>query len=67
MAVLEEIGISTVAINADNDPTDTASMKGYGVDVVIMKDVGHFLMMEDPKRFNELFETAIARITRVEK
>jgi hypothetical protein len=56
--------MSTVAINSDSDATDIASMKRYGVDVVIMKGAGHFLMMEDLERFNELFETAIARIAR---
>jgi pimeloyl-ACP methyl ester carboxylesterase len=29
-----------------------------------MPGVGHFVMMEDPKRFNGLLSTAIARLIR---
>jgi hypothetical protein len=34
----------------------------YGVEVMFMPGVGHFLMMEDPKRFNDLPRTAIAKL-----
>lgn len=61
---LEALKLPVIAINPDNAPTDTASMHHYGVEVVIMPGVGHFAMMEDPARFNELLESAIAKLTR---
>ena len=61
---LTELKLPVVAINDARRPTDIASMQRYGVDVLIMEGVGHFLMMEDPKKFNELLETAIKKITK---
>ena len=58
----EHLKLPVVALNPDNEPTDVESMRNHGVDVIIMLGVGHFLMMEDPKRFNELLETAIKEI-----
>ena len=59
---LEEIKLPVIAINSDNSPTDTASMDHYGVQVMIMNGVGHFMMMEDPDRFNRLLQTAIDKL-----
>ena len=39
-------------------------MERYGVKVVIMSGVGHFLMMEDPERFNALLKKAIDKFLR---
>jgi pimeloyl-ACP methyl ester carboxylesterase len=47
-------------INSPLYPTDSAAVNRYGMDVVIMSGVGHFLMMEDPKTFNALLSSAIA-------
>ena len=47
-------------INSPLYPTDSAAISRYGMDVVIMSGVGHFVMMEDPKRFNALLSSAIA-------
>lgn len=53
--VLEEgLDLPVVAINPDDGTTDIASMERYGVEVVLMPDVGHFLMMEAPERFNQI-------------
>ena len=60
--VAEELKLPVVALNPDNEPTDTASMKKYGVDVVIMPGVGHFLMMEDPMQFNRLLKTIVQKL-----
>jgi hypothetical protein len=38
-------------------------MKRAGIEVVLMPDVGHFLMMEDPARFNVLLIDAIRKLT----
>jgi pimeloyl-ACP methyl ester carboxylesterase len=61
---LDALKLSVIAINPDNAPTDTASMKRYGVDVMIMPRVGHFVMLEDPPRFNQILENAIDRLSR---
>jgi pimeloyl-ACP methyl ester carboxylesterase len=61
---LEEIKLPGVALNSDNAPTDTASMQHYGIEIVILPGLGHFLMMEDPKRFNEALERVIINFTK---
>ncbi len=59
---LLEIKLPVTAINSDSAPTDTASMQRYGVQVVIMHGLGHFLMMEDPKQFNDVLEGVIEKM-----
>lgn len=49
---LEELDAPVVAINSEEPPTDVESLERHGVDVVTLSGVGHFLMMEDPGRFN---------------
>jgi pimeloyl-ACP methyl ester carboxylesterase len=61
-ASLKKLNLPTFAINPDNEPTDEASMKQYGVSVIIMPDVGHFLMMEDPDHFNQLLMEAVQQV-----
>jgi pimeloyl-ACP methyl ester carboxylesterase len=56
---LQELNLPAVAINPDNLPTDIESMERYGVDVVLMPGVGHFLMMEDPEGFHPLLREVI--------
>jgi pimeloyl-ACP methyl ester carboxylesterase len=60
----EHLKLPVIAINPDNEPTDTESMRKHGVDVMIMPKSGHFLMIEDPKRFNEILNTAIKKIVK---
>ena len=59
---LGELKLPVIAINSGSSPTDTASMKRYGVDVIVMPNVGHFLMLEDPDRFNQLLNSAIDKL-----
>jgi len=59
---LEEIKLPVIALNSDNSPTDVKSMEQYGVQVMIMHGVGHFMMMEDPDHFNKLLKTAIDKL-----
>ena len=59
---LEELKLPAIAINSDNAPTDIESMKHYGVEVMIMPGVGHFLMLEDAERFNDLLRIAIGKL-----
>ena len=63
MAALPRLHAPVVAINPDYRPTDEASLGRYGVEVVIAADVGHFLMLEDPKQFNRLLAGVLARWT----
>lgn len=59
---LEELNLPVIAINADDPPTDIESMERYGIDVILMSGVGHFLMMEDPQRFNPLLRKVIGKL-----
>ena len=59
---LQQLHLPVIAINPENAPTDVPSLEHYGVHVIFMPGVGHFLMMEDPKRFNGLLGTAIDRL-----
>lgn len=53
---MREIKVPIKAINADLNPTNLESNRKYAqkFDVVIMKGVGHYPMLEDPVRFNQL-------------
>ncbi|MFW6089066.1 MAG: alpha/beta fold hydrolase [Gemmatimonadota bacterium] len=64
--VLEtELDLPIATINPDDGTTDVESMRSYGVDVVLMPNVGHFMMMEDPAGFNELLLRVVDDIERV--
>jgi pimeloyl-ACP methyl ester carboxylesterase len=43
--------------------TDAESLGRYGVTVVAMPVVGHFLMLEDPATFNRLLGEVVAGFT----
>ena len=62
--LLRELKLPVVAINPDYRPTDIPSLERHGVRVVLMPGVGHFLMMEDPERFNRLLRTEIDSLGR---
>ena len=62
-AALETLRLPVLAINPDNSPTDESALRSYGVESIIMPDVGHFLMMEDPARFNAVLREALQRIS----
>jgi pimeloyl-ACP methyl ester carboxylesterase len=55
-AGLREIKAPITAINADKFPTNREGNRRYApqFDAVIMKGVGHYLMLEAPARFTEL-------------
>jgi pimeloyl-ACP methyl ester carboxylesterase len=59
---LSEVMLPVTAINSDNSPTDMASMQRYGVKVIIIPRVGHFIMLEDTKRFNEVLASVIKQM-----
>ena len=60
-ARLRELTAPVVAINPDYRPTDIEALQRQGVETVLMSGVGHFLMMEDPVRFNRLLEETVER------
>lgn len=59
LAGLGEITAHVVAINPDFKPNDHASFVASGVELVVMSDVGHFTMMEDPDAFNDVLASII--------
>jgi pimeloyl-ACP methyl ester carboxylesterase len=61
---LAELELPVIAINPAQPPTDTASLGRYGVGVLLMANVGHFPMLEDPARFNAILRTAIDNVPR---
>ncbi len=56
---LRELKAPIVAINPDYRPTDVEALRRYGVKFLLMKGVGHFLMMEDHTTFNHLLGKVI--------
>ena len=60
IAALADIAAPIVAINPDIAPTDTESMRRHGIEPIVLKDVGHFLMIEDPKQFNPVLGATLA-------
>ncbi|MEN3329484.1 MAG: sigma-B regulation protein RsbQ [Acidobacteriota bacterium] len=53
---LKEVKVPIRAINADRVPTDVTANRKYApqFDVVIIKGTGHYPMLEDPARFNQM-------------
>jgi pimeloyl-ACP methyl ester carboxylesterase len=58
-AALAGLKLPVVAINADQQPTDHASLARHGVKAFVMPASGHFLMMEDPARFNRSLDSVV--------
>jgi pimeloyl-ACP methyl ester carboxylesterase len=59
LAGLGQLRAPVVAINPDARPTDIQALRRHGVKTVLVSGVGHFLMMEDPDRFNRLLGEVI--------
>jgi len=60
VAALTYITAPIVAINPDIQPTDVESMRRHGVEPVVLTNVGHFLMIEDPEQFNPILAGTLA-------
>lgn len=63
-AVLSELRVPVVALNAERSATDIESMRRHGVNVVLMPRTGHFPMMERPREFNALFRHVLEGFVR---
>jgi pimeloyl-ACP methyl ester carboxylesterase len=59
---LSEIGAPVFAINPGFKPNDEASLDAHDVKLTVINDVGHFVMMEDPSRFNRALSSILDHI-----
>jgi pimeloyl-ACP methyl ester carboxylesterase len=64
---LREVKVPIRAINADRVPTDLAVNRKYApqFDVVIIKGTGHYPMLEDPVRFNQMLADILRSLPRM--
>ena len=58
---LLELRMKTITINR-SDGSMPEAFAQYGIEVMPMPGVGHFVMLEDPKTFNRLLEEAIGKL-----
>lgn len=50
--VLDKLDLAVVSLNPESSGPDVESLERYGVEVILLPEVGHFMMMEDPDAFN---------------
>jgi pimeloyl-ACP methyl ester carboxylesterase len=60
LEALPHITAPIVAINPDIAPTDVDSMRRYGIEPIVLEQVGHFPMVEAPDRFNPVLASTLA-------
>ena len=63
-ALLGDVGLPVLAVNASSAPTGRASLHRHGIQVIEMPDAGHFPMLEQPAKFNVLLLQAIKQLSR---
>jgi sigma-B regulation protein RsbQ len=63
---MKEIKVPIRAINADRVPTNVEANRKYApqFDVVIIKGTGHYPMLEDPARFNQMLADILHNLPR---
>lgn len=63
-AALASVKLPIRCINSDRKPTQLAEARRFApqLEAVIVKGVGHFVMLEDPEGFNRLLEQAILEL-----
>ena len=59
---LAKVEAPVVAINPDFKPNDHRSFEAQGIELIVMSDVGHFTMMEDPATFNDVLEQTVEKL-----
>lgn len=66
-AGLRGVKVPVRAINADRVPTDVEVNRKYApqFDVVIIKGTGHYPMLEDPARFNQMLAEILRNLPRM--
>jgi pimeloyl-ACP methyl ester carboxylesterase len=61
-AGLDEIRVPIALINSPHwQSTNVEAARRRGIDVEILPDVGHFVMLEDPATLNQLLDRAVQR------
>ena len=62
--VLRETKVPIHAINGDHNPTNLEANRKYApqFDAVIIKDTGHYPMLENPARFNQLLTEILSKL-----
>jgi pimeloyl-ACP methyl ester carboxylesterase len=67
--IFKDIRCPIRCVNADLWPTNPQANRRYmsSFDVAIMKDCGHFVMLEKPKEFNKLLDSGIKEIIKKAK
>jgi pimeloyl-ACP methyl ester carboxylesterase len=61
---LEELDVPVVSLNPARSNPDVASLERHGVEVILVPDVGHFMMMEDPAAFNAILRGVVEGLLR---
>jgi pimeloyl-ACP methyl ester carboxylesterase len=66
VAALKEVKVPIHAINADMNPTNLEVNRKYApqFDAVIIKGTGHYPMLEDPARFNQMLAEIVKALPR---
>jgi pimeloyl-ACP methyl ester carboxylesterase len=63
---LQAVKVPKIAINSETwRATNIEAARRYGIEVVLMSGVGHFVMMEDPQTFNRLLDEAVKNFIHV--
>jgi pimeloyl-ACP methyl ester carboxylesterase len=62
IASLPKLTVPVVAINGGPGATDHDGLRQLGIEAVVLPDVGHFLMLEDPPGFNRLLDETLRRL-----
>jgi pimeloyl-ACP methyl ester carboxylesterase len=57
--ILDELKLPFAAINSDQAPTDYESLAKHGVKARVLPDIGHFIPLEDPPRFNRTLSSVV--------
>jgi pimeloyl-ACP methyl ester carboxylesterase len=59
---LSRLSAPVTAVNPDYRPTDQQSLRRHRVTPLILTNVSHFLMLEDPAQFNRALAAIVARL-----
>ena len=57
--ILDDLKLPFAAINSDRAPTDYESLAKHGVKARVLPDIGHFIPLEDPPRFNSTLSSVV--------
>jgi pimeloyl-ACP methyl ester carboxylesterase len=57
--ILDSLKLPFAAINSDRAPTDYESLAKHGVKARVLPDIGHFIPLEDPPRFNRTLSSVV--------